>query len=417
MFSDPLMNRSRSAWSLCLLVVALAAAACGSSATSASSAGSAPGLTAKQVSVGLVTSLTGPAATNFTGAEQGAAARIALQNAQGGVDGRIIKLTVADDQSSPTGAQTAVSSLVSGTFGQIFISDFTSQTFRTTTQAKVPVVGAPNDGPEWGEQPNTNMVSILGNQAPVLPASTVLAQVARSVGATNMASLAIGNEEPSIAVAKSFVTGAKADGLNVGYENYSIPIGSVNVTPVILAMKAAHVDGFYSAMLNNTNFALMTAAQQAGLRLKAPIQIVGYGQDLLNDPAAVRGGQGAIFDLPQAPVELNTPATRAETAAFAKYEHFSGVPSFNWTYGWLSADLFIRGLEAAGKNPTRAAFIAKIRTITWDGGGLLPKPVDISLAGFGKTPATSCAYFAQLKDSTFVPMNGGKAYCGHTLGS
>jgi hypothetical protein len=143
---------------------------------------------------------------------------------------------------------------------------------------------------------------------------------------------------------------------------------------VILAMKAAHVDGFYSAMLNNTNFALMTAAQQAGLRLVAPIQIVGYGQDLLNDPAAVRGGQGAIFDLPQAPVELNTPATRA-------------------------------------------AFIAKIRTITWDGGGLLPKPVDISLGGFGKTPATSCAYFAQLKDSTFVPMNGGKAYCGHTLGS
>jgi hypothetical protein len=244
-------------------------------------------VTAKQVSVGLVTSLTGLAAANFTGAEQGAAARFALQNAAGGVDGRIIKMTVADDQSSPTGAQTAVSSPASGTFGQVFISDFTTQAYRTTSQAKIRVVGAPDDGPERGEQPNT----------------------------------------------------------------------------------------------------------------------------------AVRGGQGAIFDLPQAPVESNTPATRAETAAFAKYEHFTGVPSFNWSYGWLSADLFIRGLEAAGKNLTRASFIAKIRTVSWDGGGLLPRPVDVSLAGFGKAPATSCAYFAQLKGSTFVPMNGGKPYCGRTLGS
>jgi len=116
-----------------------------------------------------------------------------------------------------------------------------------------------------------------------------------------------------------------------------------------------------------------------------------------------------LFDLPQAPVELHTPATRTETAALAKYEHFTGVPSFNWSYGWLSADLFIRGLEAAGKNPTRASFIARIRTISWDGGGLLPQPADLSRAGFGKSPATACAYFAQLKGSTFVPMNGRQA--------
>jgi hypothetical protein len=223
------MNRSQSASVCTLLVLVLAAAACSSSATSSSSPASAPGVTATQVSVGLVTSLTGLAAANFTGAEQGAAARFALQNAAGGVGGRTIKMTVADDQSSPTGAKTAVDSLASGTFGQIFISDFTTQAYRTTAQAKIPVVGAPNDGPEWGEQPNTN--------------------------------------------------------------------------------------------------------------------------------------------------------------------------------------------EAAGRNLTRASFIAKIRTISWDGGGLLPGPVDLSLAGFGKAPATSCAYFAQLKGSTFVPMNGGKPYCGHAVGS
>ena len=43
--------------------------------------------------------------------------------------------------------------------------------------------------------------------------------------------------------------------------------------------------------------------------------------------------------------------------------------------------------------------------------------MDVSLAGFGKASAKSCTYFAQLKGSTFVPMNGGKPYCDRVLSS
>jgi branched-chain amino acid transport system substrate-binding protein len=416
----------------CVATVALLAAACGSSSKSVGSTGSvkaagnsgasasAPGITKSDITLGLVTSLTGPAAANFIGAQQGAAARIAVQNAAGGVNGRQIKLVVGDDQSTPAGATTAVGDLIDlhKVFGLLFVSDLVSSGYRTATQDKVPVVGAPIDGPEWGTQPNTNMISIDGNQAPVNPPNTLLAEVAKEAGADNMAALAIGNEPTSITGAQSFVTGAKSVGLKVGYEDYSIPIGSVDVTSVVLAMKQAHVDGFDSEMLDNTNFALMQTAKQSGLKLVAPIQLVGYDQALLTDPSALAAAQGAIFELGQVPVEEKTPATVAEQAAFAKYERFTGIPNLNWTYGWISADLAIKGLEAAGKNPTRSSFLTATRAISgYTAGGLLPRAIDLSLADFGKSPTTSCAYFAQLKGKLFVPLNKGKPVCGTVVKS
>ena len=77
-------------------VASLLIAACGNGSTSTSSGGgtvspggsSAPGVTATSVNVGLLTSLTGPVAAGFTTVATGFKARIALQNAQGGVYGR-----------------------------------------------------------------------------------------------------------------------------------------------------------------------------------------------------------------------------------------------------------------------------------------------------------------------------------------
>jgi branched-chain amino acid transport system substrate-binding protein len=418
-----------------VVVVAAAAmvgaTACGSSSHSSSSATTTAGTAAKTgstgaatgtpIKVGLVTSLTGPAAQNFIGAQQGVAARFDLQNAEGGINGRPLKLVVGDDQSTVQGGQTAVGELsqTQGVFSEIFISDLVSAGYRTAQQLGIPVVGAPIDGPEWGTKPNTNMVSVEGDAEPVPPASTMTAQVAKSVGATNMAGLAIAAEEPSIIGVQEFVAGAKKIGLKVGYINESTPLGGVNVTPLVLAMKAAHVDGFDSEMLDTTNFAIQTAAKQAGLKLVAPIAAVGYDQALLDDPSALAAAQGGIFTVEQVPVEEHTAATIAEQAAFEKYEHFSGVPNLNWTFGWESADLTIQGLLHAGSNLTRASYLSALRGLKgWTAGGLLPVAPDFSLADFGKTTtADQCSYFAQLEGKGFVAMNHGKPYCGPYLSS
>ena len=384
-------------------------------ASTSGNTASAPGVTPTSVTVGLVTSLTGPAAANFNGAQQGAAARFALQNSKGGVNGRKLKLAVGDDGSSPLGGRTAVSELIQtkGAFGLLFVSDLVSLGYQVAQQQGVPVVGAAIDGPEWGTKPNTNMVAVSGNQQPNLPVYNNLAKVAKQAGAKNMASLAIANEQPSIVGAQAFATSAKALGLKVGYENYSIPIGSVDVTSVVLGMKQAHVDGFASYMLDTTNFAIMSAAKQAGLKLVAPIQFVGYDQALLDSPTDVSAAQGAIFSVAQVPFEEKTAATKREQAAFVKYEHFSGVPNLNWTYGWLSADLFIKGLQAAGKNPTRTSLLNALhKTKGWTAGGLLATAPDLSLANFGHSPSKTCGYFVKLSGTKFVPVNKGKPVCG-----
>ena len=66
------------------------------------------------ITVGLVTSLTGAASAAFLGTDAGSCVgrRINQQNAEGGVNGRQIKLVVEDNQSSPQGEATAAESLV-----------------------------------------------------------------------------------------------------------------------------------------------------------------------------------------------------------------------------------------------------------------------------------------------------------------
>jgi ABC-type branched-subunit amino acid transport system substrate-binding protein len=394
------------------------AAACGSS--SSGNGAAKPAATASPITVGIVTSQTGPASADFYGNAQGAEARIDEQNAEGGVDGHQIKAVIGDDGSSNQGGQTAVSDLIQQqkVFGMIFVSDFVSSAYRIAQQQGVPVVGWAVDGPEWGIKPDTNMVAVEGNVAAVPPPNTLTAKVAKMEGAKNMASLAIGGEEPSILGAKAFDTAAASIGLKVGYSNYSIPVGTVDVGPVVLAMKQAHVDGFNSEMLDTTDFAIISGARQDGLKLVAPISVTGYGQDLLTQPTALQAAQGAIFGVEQTPVSEHTTATVAEQAAFAKYEHFSGVPSLSWTAGWTSADLFIQGLKAAGSDPTRTSFLSALHNLKgWTAGGLLPWTPDFSLATFGQSAKTQCSYYVKLTGSKFVPLAGGKPICGTEVGS
>jgi branched-chain amino acid transport system substrate-binding protein len=412
--------RVRIGVALAVLATSIALFAVGSTGAAAASA-SAPGITSNQITIGLVTSQTGLAAANFNGAIQGAQARFDLQNAQGGVHGRKFKLITGDDQTSYSGASTAVADLVQvkNVFGLIFISDLTSGgAYKLPQQLGVPVVGFPTDGNEWALQPNTNMVSTEGDIGPTPVANTTVPKLAKLLGVKNIAVLAIADEPPSDIAAQEFVKAAQAVGLKVGYQNYSLPLGSVNVTATVLGMQQAGVDGFDSFMLDNTNFALMEAAKQAGMSLKAPIQAVGYGQDVLDSSSALQAAQGGVFLVSQVPIEEKTAATKAETGAFKKYENFGGIPNLNWTEGWISADLYIQGLEKAGKNPTRASFLKAVRSIKgYNANGLLPTPLDLSSKDFGKGPSllSTCSYFVQLEGKKFVVLNKGKPVCGKNV--
>ena len=91
-----------------------------------------------------------------------------------------------------------------------------------------------------------------------------------------------------------------------------------------------------------------------------------------------------LFAQGWAPVELKTAATKRFMADLSKYTSYRGVPDFGVYTGYLTADLLIKGLQAAGKNLTRDGFITATKGLnTWDAAGLGCQPVDVERAGFG----------------------------------
>jgi ABC-type branched-subunit amino acid transport system substrate-binding protein len=236
----------------------------------------------------------------------------------------------------------------------------------------------------------------------------------KSLGVTSVASFGYAQSPSSTAFATGFALAAKTLGLKVGYLNKSIPFGSVTATPIALSMKNAGVNGAWMGMDDSTNFAILTAAKDTGVVMKAAISASGYGQALLDDKAALPAAEGTYFDLTDSvPVEAKTAGTEAFQAALAKYANITGVPDFGGYTGYITADLLIEGLQAAGQNPTRASFLNALHSMTaFTAGGVL-YPANLSLALFGQSPPTSCSYYVKLEGGHFVPAPaGGKPICG-----
>jgi len=416
---------SRTRWSMAVAALALStlAATCGGTAASASPrSGGRSGLTASDtgvtpstITIGLISSFSGPFSSTFADTADGARARFALQNAHGGVDGRKLKLITADDESSLTATATATQALLTKhPFGVIGFSGFLiGGAYRTLQQAGVPVTGGAFDGPEWGLPPNTNMFTYTGGVDPHYPASTLLGKFLKSVGAKSVATLAFNNPSSTASILDQ-VESDTAAGLSNCYENTSIPNGAVDLSVEVLAIKNAKCDATVASFVDSSDIALSTQLQQAGLH---PIELyyTGYDQSTLDQPSARQAAQGDYFLASTVPLTDKYPGAANFLGALKKYDpsYTGGIPDFGLIGGWLSADLMIRGLEAAGKNPTRQAFIKKLRAVKgYDAEGLLPSPVTFQ---FGQVPKKGCAYVMQLKGDQFVVANGGKPACGQLI--
>ncbi len=411
-----------------LLSFALLVGACGSSKKSSSggstggtssvstapagNTASAPGVGTTSIKVALITSETGSDSSNsMPGIPNGFMARIDAQNAQGGVYGRKIKVVTLDDTSSPTGGLTAAGvALNDGAFAVDYNSPFAFGAAKYLASQNVPVVGGGYDGPEWTESSYSNMFSTLYAVYASNPIYTTTSIFDKEHGATRVAVLGYGESPSSKASALGDAQADRMAGLTVSYVNVSLPFGTVDVTPMVLAMKSANVNGLDAPIDGNTLLAVLAAGKQAGINWKVATLATGYGQPFLDDPEAVATGQGAYFAVEQVPVELHTAATQSEQAAFKQYENFSGTPGFDWSEGWTSADLLIKGLEVAGQNPTRASFISNLRQVTnYTAGGLLSDPVNFP--DYQTPPKTECVYIDQLQGSHFLVATP-KPICG-----
>jgi ABC-type branched-subunit amino acid transport system substrate-binding protein len=404
----------------CTASVALATVGLVTTGAGAQSA-SVPGVTAKSVKVGYIYAGTGVAASNFAGADKGFQARIDRANAAGGVNGRKIQTELVDDASSAANL-TAAQDLVQNrnVFAVVNNSPFAFLAYRYLLAQGVPLIGGGYDGTYYGVKGNENIISALGN---VVSSSgltnTNIVKIIKDRGGSKVAALAYGASAASTAAAKAIQEyGAPAVGLKAVYTNTSVDFGTSDVAPLVLGIKNSGADSTVLPMVSSTNIAIVQGLAQSGVQMKANLLFTGYGQDLLDSPAAATLGPNTIFYSQYVPVELKTKATKQFQADLKKYAGYTGVPSYGQYLGYITAELIVLGLEHGGKNPTRQGFIDGLHTLgTFDGAGLACKPLDISLTNYGKTAATGCAYYMYVKDGKFVVLNKGKPVIGKTVGS
>ncbi len=369
------------------------------------------------ITIAMITSLTGPGSAEFSQAPAGFDARIALQNAEGGVNGHKLVGMVLDDQTSPSAIATAVQDALSkGAFGIVSTSPLFFLAAKYPQQQGVPVTGGFFDGPEWGTQPYTNMFAAdAGSVDPKYPVNTAIGTFMKQHGATVICSYGYGISPSSSRSAIGTVDSFERAGGKVGVLDTSIPFGSVAMTTPALVAKQKGCNGFYAGLDDNSNFALAAALKEAGVKPKVMLFPTGFESQLVHSPSwgAVQGG---YFDSEFRPFQLPNAGTHQMQSALEKYAHFSSsqFPNFSQYESWLGADLMIKGLEAAGKNPTQAGVIHALRNLkSYNGNGLLAQSTNYSTI-FGHDLPQACGWYMIAKTNGFVPTSS-SAFCGKDI--
>ena len=385
----------------------------------AGSAGAAdPGVTAKQITIGYIFSGTGVAASEFKTADKTCDARVKRQNAQGGVNGRKIKVIAIDDQSSGANL-TATKDLIQnrGAFMVVNNSSFAFLSYRTMLDSKVPMVGGGYDGDYYNKPGAESLFSALG-----VPFSGIsndaTARIMKLLGATKSAAVSYGASPSSTASADALQNLAVPSlGMQAVYTNKSVDFGTTDVGPIVLGIKNAGADADYLPLVESSNFAILQGLRQNGVQMKANVLATGYGQDLLNSPIAQTLDKHTVVFQTFKPVELKDSGTKQFQADLKKYEGMTGVPSFGDYTGYITCDMAILGLQKAGATPTRQSFVSGLRTVSsYNQAGLACQPIALDTAHYGKFADVGCEYAMYVKNGKFVIMNNGKAIVGKTIG-
>jgi branched-chain amino acid transport system substrate-binding protein len=404
------------------LAGALGLATGGVLATSATAqSGTSPGVTDKAITIGYVSSETGVAASASQGSAAGCKARVGAENAKGGVNGRKIQLEEIDDKSANN--LTASQDLVQNRNAFIVINDsaFAFLSYRFLKDQGVPMLGGGFDGSYYYEAGNENIVSAYGDGTPV-PGLTYdnTTKVMKQFGVTSVGAVGYGVSPSSSESAKAVETyGAKAQGLKSGYLNTAVDFGTTDVAPIVLGVKNAGADGLYLPLDTNTNVAIVQGLQQNNVAMKAVVSATGYGQAILDQPAAKTLTATDIFQTAYKPVELGGTAVKTLQQNLKKYADFTGVPGFGEYTGYVSCDLAIVGLQNAGKTPTRQSWVDGIRTANggiYNNAGLACSDRNFSKANFGKVVNESCVWYVAIKDGKWKVLNGGKPVLGKLVG-
>ena len=262
---------------------------------------------------------------------------------------------IIDDQTSPSEIATAVQEADSKAFGIVSQSPLFFLAAKYPQEQGIPVTGSYSDGPEWGEQPYTNMFAAdVGSLNPKYPVTTLAGNFLKQHGATVLGTYGYGISPSSSRAAIQTADSFEHAGGKVGVLNTSVPFGGVDLHERRPRGEAGPRERARAGDGQQLQLRPGRGLQQSGVKLKAALFATGYQPSVINSPAW-SALQGDYFYSLFRPWSLPDAGTKQMQAAMEKYDGYSksDFPSFSEYEAWLGADLMIKGLQLAGPNPTQ----------------------------------------------------------------
>ncbi|MBL7493380.1 ABC transporter substrate-binding protein [Frankia sp. AgB1.9] len=395
-------HRGRTTTAVLLVGLWAALGGCGLPSTSTSSRAAAcptqaPGVADGSVKIGLIYPDSGPAeiATAFQASRSGVDARIGLQNAHGGVNGRAIDLVWGDDQSDAGAFSLVARDLVDTqkVFGLITPTIVLDRSAAWLEKEGIPVTGTATSA-LWSDY--TNLFS-AGNLFNIGHAS-VFGDFVKAQGGEKALVVVDPNVAASQSLAAQFIPSLRSRGIQiVGEVTYTD--GVTDPAHVADQLKTSGADTLVGAAQSIPFIDIYAHAKDIGAKLDVALNATGFSPILL----VQRGKDMAGMSVMSSVATQGSPALAAYQSAMNTYAPEVLDPSDELALaGYVAADEMIEGLQLAGPCPSRRAFIENLRKVTdFTANGLIP-PIDLSHPG----QPTLCENFVKVDQTgrKFVPV-------------
>ncbi len=354
------------------------------------------GVSATSITIGNVSTLTGPVPGLFAGAVVGTQAFIAYQNSLGGLYGRKFKLDARDDQFDTGQNRSAVLDLLGKAFA--FVGSFSLFDDAAVDQIKQSNI------PDMTSTISLNRMRLPNNFAlqPVIPGAPTGPFnyfKARNPGAITKVGTIYVNVPSAVAAYRGFKAAAQSVGYNFTYER-EIGATETDFTSDVVRMRDSGVKMVYLLAVDDKStarFAKAMASQNFHPEVFAA-QAFAYDADVISlGGAAV---DGLFVTMANSMYSGEDAANIPEVALMDKWIQNvkpGFVPDLYAADGWAQGRLLVEAMTAVGPKVTRAAVNEAARKVgPFDDHGLLP------LSNPGKKESSTCFLLVRVVNGRYT---------------
>jgi ABC-type branched-subunit amino acid transport system substrate-binding protein len=355
------------------------------------------GVTADTITLGLVTTLSGPIPGLFQGASVGAQAFAAFVNSQGGVFGRKLKIIVRDDQFDAGQNRAQTRELMNQVLG--FVGSFS--TFDDPAQPDLEKAGIPDVGYGLTDGRRNSPVNFSPQPAksgtfrtgPFLYYAKHFPDAVKAMGTL------WGDVPASKGGAVDSMAAAESVGWKWAYSRGYQPTES-DFTADVVRMRQAGVKGFYTVAADSKTMArILKAFAQQSFKPEF-IAFGASGYDILLPALAGSAAEGVYVDQQLALYQGTDAAAVPEVGLLDQWAQKvkpGYTPDLFAAYAWASGRLLLQALQASGPQLTRKALLAQLQKIdNFDANGLMAP------AGPASKRQPACDMFMRVQGGKFV---------------